>query len=81
MAQSHRIRASLIAKVLKKEVSDLKNYFRELDISIESLKNVETKESELFLFLKSKRTAEQEQQKDEDLQKELVGKKRERAKS
>jgi len=60
MAQSHRIRASLIAKVLKKEVSDLKNYFRELDISIESLKNVETKESELFLFLKSKRTAEQE---------------------
>jgi len=81
MAQSHRIRASLIAKVLKKEVSDLKNYFKELDISIESLKNVETKESELFLFLKSKRTAEQEQQKDEDLQKELVGKKRERAKS
>ena len=81
MAHSHRIRASLIAKVLKKEVSDLKNYFRELDISIESLKNVETKESELFLFLKSKRTAEQEQQKDEDLQKELVGKKRERAKS
>jgi len=44
LSQNKQIYASLLSKVLKKDVIELKNYFKELGCSFEVKKNDETKE-------------------------------------
>ena len=39
LARGNKIRGSLFARMLKKDLSDLKNYFKEVGLIIESFKN------------------------------------------
>lgn len=39
LARGNKIRGSLFAKILKKDLSDLKNYFKEVGLIFEPFKN------------------------------------------
>ena len=51
LAQNNRLRASVLAKTLKKDVSDLKNFFKEIGLTIEACRNEKTNEPDLMIFL------------------------------
>ena len=44
------------AEMLKKEASELKNFFKELDLGMEASKNEKSGEADLMLFLSQKKT-------------------------
>ena len=46
---------SKLAELLKKEASELKNYFKEIGASIESCKNEKTGEADLLVYLNQKK--------------------------
>ena len=77
LSRGNRIRASKLAEMLKKEASELKNYFKELDLGIEARKNEKTGEEDLMIFLNQKK--KQAKKAEQNLKSELVGQKRERA--
>lgn len=52
LARGNKIRGSLFARMLKKDLSDLKNYFKEVGLIIESFKNEKSKEADLMILLK-----------------------------
>ena len=51
LATGNRLRGSLLANILKKELSELKNYFKEVGLTIEIFKNKKTDEADLMIFL------------------------------
>lgn len=55
-----RIRASVLSKTLKKEVHDLKNFFKEIGLSMESAKNDHTSEPDIMLYLSPPKKADKE---------------------
>ena len=57
-----RLRASILARTLKKEIGELKNYFKEVGLTIEACKNEKTGEADLMLYL----TAPKKQDAEED---------------
>ena len=48
---NQRIRASVLAKTLKKEVGDLKNFFKELGFHMEAMKNEKTGEPDIMVSM------------------------------
>jgi len=46
-----RLRASIFARTLKKEIGELKNYFKEIGLTLESCKNEKTGEPDIMLYL------------------------------
>lgn len=56
MARGNKIRGSLFARILKKDLSDLKNYFKEVGLTIESFKNEKSGEADLMIFLNDKKS-------------------------
>ena len=48
---NQRIRASVLAKTLKKEVGDLKNFFKELGLHMEPIKNEKTGEPDILVSM------------------------------
>jgi len=57
-----RLRASILARTLKKEIGELKNYFKEVGLTMEACKNEKTGEADLMLYL----TAPKKQDAEED---------------
>ena len=51
LSNHKRMRASVFAKTLKKEVHELKNYFKEVGLAMEATKNESTGEPDIMLFL------------------------------
>lgn len=51
LAWNQRLRASVLAKTLKKEVGDLKNYIKEVGFLMEPIKNEKTGEPDLMIYL------------------------------
>ena len=51
LAFNQRIRASVLAKTLKKEVGELKNFFKELGLGMEPTKNEHTGEPDIMVFM------------------------------
>jgi len=45
------LRASVLARTLKKGISDLKNFFKEIGLRMEACKNEKTGEPDLMIFL------------------------------
>ena len=71
LSMNQRIRASVLAKTLKKEVGDLKNFFKELGLHMEPIKNEKTGEPDILVSMASSKGARVK----------AVAAKRERAKS
>lgn len=71
MARNNRIRASKLSELLKKEASELKNFFKELGVGMESSKNEKTGEADMMIFLTHKKM--QGKKVDQNLKTELVG--------
>jgi hypothetical protein len=63
LAWYNRIRASILGRALKKEIGELKNFFKEIGLTMEASKNMKTGEPDLMLYLHSK-------QKQQELEKE-----------
>lgn len=53
LAWNQRLRASVLAKTLKKEVGDLKNFIKEVGFQMEPMKNEKTGEPDLMVYLNS----------------------------
>ena len=51
LAKGNKIRGSLFARILKKDLSELKNYFKEVDLVIQSFKNEKSGEPDLMILL------------------------------
>lgn len=52
LAQNNRLKAAVMAKTLKKDVNDLKNFFKEIGLTLESFKATDGKgPAELMIFL------------------------------
>jgi len=51
LAFNQRIRASVLARTLKKEVGDLKNFFKELGLQMEAMKNEKTGEPDIMVYI------------------------------
>ena len=51
-----RIKGSVLAKTLKKDISELKNYIKEIGLSVEPFKNDKTGDPDLFVYFKESRT-------------------------
>lgn len=50
LARNQRLKASAVSRLLKKEVSELKNYFKEIGLTVETTTDVSTKKPDLALF-------------------------------
>ena len=50
LAQNNRLKAAVLARTLKKDVNDLKNFFKEVGLTLESFKGADGK-AELMIFL------------------------------
>lgn len=73
LAQNNRLKAAVLAKTLKKDVNDLKNFFKEIGLTLESFKAADGK-AELMIFLHERKARKND--------KEIVGEmKTKRAKS
>jgi len=46
-----RLRASILARTLKKETAELKSYFKEIGLTLEATKNEKTGEPDIMLYL------------------------------
>ena len=55
LSQYNRIRGSVLAKTLKKDIADLKNFIKEIGLGVEPFKNEKTGEPDLNVFLKEGR--------------------------
>ena len=55
LAQFNRIRGSVLARTLKKDISELKNYIKEIGLSVEPFKNDKTGDADLHVFLREGR--------------------------
>jgi len=57
LAQNNRLKAAVLAKTLKKDVNDLKNFFKEIGLTLESFKAADVARdggkgpAELMIFL------------------------------
>lgn len=69
----NRLRGSVLARTLKKEVGDLKNFFKEVGLTIEACKNAKTNEPDIMVYLTTPGSKKQHLEK--------VAANRERAKS
>ena len=56
LARGNKVRGSLFASILKKDLSDLKNYFKEVGLIFEPFKNEKSKEADLMIFLKNSKS-------------------------
>ena len=73
LAQNKRLKATVLAKTLKKDVNDLKNFFKEVGLTTETFKATDGK-AELMIFLHERKARKND--------KEIVGEmKTKRAKS
>jgi hypothetical protein len=61
LSNQQRMKASVIARALKKEVGELKNYFKEVGLSMEVTKDVKTGEPDLMLYLQAPKKREKEE--------------------
>jgi hypothetical protein len=59
LAMNQRLRASVLCKTLKKSVGDLKNYFREVGLQVEAIKNQQG-EADLSIYLPQRGRAKSE---------------------
>jgi hypothetical protein len=76
------MKASVIARALKKEVGEMKNYFKEVGLSMEVIKNHTTGEPDLMLYLTSPKRGDKKELEDLVPSGEVVdGAVRDRAKS
>lgn len=50
LARNQRLKASALSRLLKKEVSELKNYFKEIGLNVETTTDPATKKPDLALF-------------------------------
>ena len=50
MARNQRLKASAVSRLLKKEVSELKNYFKEIGLNVETTTDSATNKPDLALF-------------------------------
>lgn len=57
LSQFKRLKASVLARTLKKEIGDLKNFFKEIGLSMETTKNEGTGEPDIMVYLQKKETA------------------------
>ena len=60
LSNYQRIKASIIARALKKEIGELKNYFKEVGLSMEAIKDEKTGEPDLMLYLQTLKKKEQQ---------------------
>ena len=51
LAFNNRLRASVLAKTLKKDIAELKNFFKEIGLVMESCTNDKTKEPDVMIYL------------------------------
>lgn len=51
LAQFNKIRGSVLAKTLKKDISELKNFVKEIGLVIEPCKNEKTGDPDLMIYL------------------------------
>jgi hypothetical protein len=73
LAQNNRLKAGVLAKTLKKDVNELKNFFKEVGLTTETFKAADGK-AELMIFLHERKARKND--------KEIVGElKTKRAKS
>lgn len=79
LARGNKLRASKLSEMLKKEISELKNFFKELDLSMEACKNEKTGEADLMLYLNSKKAQAKKKAAETTIKTDLAGQKRERA--
>ena len=57
LAYNNRLKATVLAKTLKKDVNDLKNFFKEIGLTLESFKAADGKgPAELMIFLHERKT-------------------------
>ena len=59
LSQFKRIKASVLARTLKKEIGDLKNFFKEIGLSMEAIKNEATGEPDVMVYLQGKKEKEE----------------------
>ena len=52
LASNNRLRASVLAKTLKKNVADLKNFFTEVGLTMEACEKAKTGESDIMVHLR-----------------------------
>lgn len=71
LARNNRIRASKLSEMLKKETGELKNFFKELGVGMESCKNEKTGEADMMICLSQKKLTGKKA--DQNLKTELVG--------
>mgnify|MGYP003893906953 CR=1 FL=1 len=55
-----RLRASIFARVLKKDIGELKNFFKEIGLTMEACKNEKTGEPDVMLYLTNPKKEKQE---------------------
>lgn len=60
LSTNKRLRASVFAKTLKKEIGDLKNFFKEIGLNLEPIKNEHTGEPDIMLHLYPKNKDKQD---------------------
>jgi len=49
----------VLARTLKKEIGDLKNFFKEIGLSMEAIKNEATGEPDVMVYLQGKKEKEE----------------------
>ena len=55
LAQNRRLKGSVMAKTLKKNVGELKNFIKEAGLYLEPFKNIKTNEPDVFICLHGKK--------------------------
>ena len=67
LAQNNRLKGSVMAKTLKKNIGELKNFIKEVGFSIEPYKNVKTDEPDIMIYLNQPRPRKNDDQVNIDL--------------